>query len=71
MIVNIISLEFFMYREEMSKIAVACARASIAAKRHQSHGYVLFIVLLFLFVLTLLAVSGGQNIILDNKMQNT
>lgn len=33
-------------------------------------GFILFIVLLFLFVLTLLVVSGSQDIILDNKMQN-
>lgn len=36
-----------------------------------SHGFILFIVLLFLFVITLLVVSGSQNIILDNKMQNS
>lgn len=34
------------------------------------NGFVLFIVLLFLFILTLLAVSGSQNMILENKMQN-
>jgi len=35
-----------------------------------TNGFILFIVLLFLFVLTLLAVSGGEDIILDNKMQH-
>ena len=34
------------------------------------NGFVLFIVLLFLFVLTLLSVSGSQKMILENKMQN-
>lgn len=34
------------------------------------NGFVLLMVLLFLFVLTLLAVSGSQHIILENKMQN-
>lgn len=33
-------------------------------------GFVLFIILLFLFVLTLLVVSGSQNMILENKMQD-
>src|SRR3990167_7288857 len=37
---------------------------------HSESGFVLFIVLLFLFVLTLIAVSGSQDIILENKMQN-
>ena len=36
----------------------------------KQHGFILFIVLLFLFVLTLIAVSGSQDIILENKMQN-
>jgi Tfp pilus assembly protein PilX len=35
-----------------------------------NRGFVLFIVLLFLFVLTVLVVSGSQNIILNHKMQN-
>ncbi|MCX7124757.1 MAG: pilus assembly PilX N-terminal domain-containing protein [Gammaproteobacteria bacterium] len=33
-------------------------------------GFVLMITLLFIFVLTLLAISGSQDIILENKMQN-
>ncbi len=33
-------------------------------------GFILFIVLLFLFVLTLFSVVGSQDIILENKMQN-
>ena len=34
------------------------------------NGFVLFITLIFLFVLTLIAISGSQDIILENKMQN-
>lgn len=33
-------------------------------------GFVLFIVLIFLFVLTFITISSSQDIILENKMQN-
>ncbi|HLB56644.1 MAG TPA: hypothetical protein VJK30_04890 [Coxiellaceae bacterium] len=33
-------------------------------------GFILFIVLIFLFVLTLTTISSSQDIILENKMQN-
>lgn len=36
----------------------------------KQHGFVLFITLLFIFVLTLMVMSGGQIMILDTKMQN-
>ena len=36
----------------------------------QHDGYVLFVTLLFLFILTLIVVSGSQDLILENKMQS-
>lgn len=36
----------------------------------QQNGFILFITLLFLFVLTLFAIAGSQDIILENKMQS-
>jgi Tfp pilus assembly protein PilX len=40
------------------------------AMRSHQPGFVLIITLLFILVLTILAISGGQHIILENKMQS-
>lgn len=36
----------------------------------KTHGFILMMTLIFLFVLTLIAVSGNNDIILQNKMQS-
>jgi Tfp pilus assembly protein PilX len=36
----------------------------------QNNGFVLFVVLIFLFVLTIISISGSQHLILENKMQH-
>lgn len=42
----------------------------ISRANHIQSGFILLITLIFLFVLTLITISGSQDIILENKMQN-